>query len=384
MANEELTEVYGAEIDSVHGVGRPANGVPFLLVKAKAEEASPGVGEDGSDEEVDGEEVEKEEGIVPLTATVATTADDLAEVEDKLKGDENYPDAAGIAKASITVEIASADGSAGWLLSQDIVPGHSYVLRPSEKLEKADAESPGSAEWELQDANLLATASMSLARVKRALHEAAEREEEEGEWRSSWELDEAKECLNQALRIVAALSYKEASEAEFQALMEAQAVLPDLLGGNDNPQEGEEVTKEEMEKAITEALVKAGLAKPEAEVVDEVEKGAEVVADAPEGEATVVKDAAEAVSLEGIVKAFGDVLESALKPLADRLEVVEKSPAPDRARASGGNLLSPDAAAQLNALRKAAEETDDPKARSEAFEKASFEALRTVRYPGAR
>lgn len=322
-----------------------------------------------------------------------------------------------------------------------------------------DELTPGSPEWEAQDAANLHDVATQLVALKDRLTEAAARERTEAmstevdgddDYQNAWDLDDALCALDCALSLVARLAFTEAGEASETdagdgavtkagkrlsskseaAIRSARDALSDLLGDGDDQAQTEEVekmTKDELKAVVTDVVAEAlapiqkavselETARTEAPAEDVSKSEAETAEDAAadvaksdetEAPAAAAEAATDVAKAEGdepvepatqVIKAdeltavlkstVDEVIKAAVSPLEERLAKVESQPMPGAplmngvAKSAGAAFLAlrgqdgTEVETQVAALQKALDEETDPIRKGELANQISLANLR--------
>lgn len=385
-----------ADIPRVDGVKGPANGVPFLVVKALENEANAdAVAAALADESVTvAKDATGIDGKVGALNEVATPQPELGAAADATPTDGEVQTPADM----LLVEPATADP---------------VEVTPSVEVTKADGEQempagpedadPGSPEWEAKDAGNLKSIATQLVQLRAALEEAAEREraeaysdgvDDEDDWLNAWDLDDAASALDSALAIAARLSFTEQAEA-------GEGVQKSLAIGDRLSDQSRAALAAFMAPApavVAPITPEVPVAEAPAAEPADVAKATEVTAETPQVEAPsepTVDVAAEVTKalesdvfksvLEGAVSAAIAPLQEAVAKAEGRLETVEKMRAPgprlrgagqdvflvDPSRFGGPVGLSIEGERTPEAVQKALAAITDPVAREQASREAA-------------
>lgn len=303
---DELTEIVKAEIVRVDGVIGPANGTPPLLMKALPDsDVAPALellAKTSKKKGPDGEKPEKDDEVEPDEDDVEKAEMSTGEINDLpdsafahiepggTKDDEGKTTPRKLRHYPIH-DKAHADNAAARAAQQDDAIAHAALPKikaaqakfgsKSDDVKKADGDemAPGSPAWEAEDAARLRTAATQLADLRAKVSASRDREAQEDEpydWENASDLDCAVQAIECALSIVGRLAFTEAVESysgdgmakagrrlsgrSIDAIKTARDHLTNLLGPDGEepePKEEEtEVTKEQMDAALAEAVAK--------------------------------------------------------------------------------------------------------------------------------
>ena len=356
----DITELAELELDRLDAVGAPANGTAWLVLKAQeAGDLGKGTVADDADAERAPLKDEKE-----LSDEEDTDEDPLAQSKLTAEGGMDFPDAAGIQK-------------------------------------EADDGVPGSPSWEANDGAMMLQAARMLAQVKEMMIEPA-KEREMTEYSSGAEDDpsdvmglmDACDKVCGAIGILAQMALLEEAQglmvkagrklsaASAESVHTAISTLTSLLGEPTMPEEGTEMTKEEIADLVA-SQVADELAKATAPKVEDVVKEEAVTEEvAKEEEAAPVEALVKEDLLAALREAIAPVAE-AVAEQSERLATVEKMAAPSKAHtgAIGSSVVTRGDAtpeSQLEKLKKAVQDAKTPEATDEAWRDLSLAHLSAV------
>lgn len=341
-----ITELTDIDAERVDGVGSPANGTPFLMIK-QAGEADRGT--DAGPELDDEQALAKALDEYSRWVKAKYTADQIAAMGKKGQAFKNpdghysYPigDVEDLKNAIRAVGRGGADHDdirafvikrAKALGQSDLIPdnwgsdgtlkkdtpfmsmanpaGDPTTTASSPSDDSGDASVPGSPAWEADDAAALICAGQALAQIASMIECSAEREQIEvavghtDDVNDVWALQDALCYVQQALGIIARVAFTEDAEAGGAALSKALTddqhdqirktvdLLQRLDGNKTSGAAGEkgvltmDITQEQLDELVTKAAADAVAKADEARKVAKAEKKAAKVEKSTDGAAT--------------------------------------------------------------------------------------------------
>lgn len=391
----QITELVEIDAERVDGVGSPANGTPFLMIKQLDRDTDGAPEADGLTDEQALAKALDEYGRWVKAKYTQDQIDALGKKGQAFKnpdGDYSYPiaDKDDLSNAIKAVGRGGADHDAirAYVIKRaktlglsDMIPdgwGSDGSLAKDTAAGADDASVPGSAAWEAEDAAALAAAGQALAQIAQMIEGSAQREQMEvatghaDDISDVCDLQDALYYVQNALGIVARVAFTEQAEGSVaKGITEDQQdqirktvdLLQRLDGDQTSGSAGDpertvtmEMTKEELaeliattvDERITKAEADRKAAEAETEAA-EVAKETEATEGAETGDTAGDPAAAEVTKETGsddIVARLGAVVketvDAAVAPLKEQVDQMSKQAAP------GGPLASASAARNGN------------------------------------